>query len=118
MELDAPQTVDNPWAALATIITALLTVGWGVWQAQLTRRKDKEEKGATDLRGTIDYLLAENRDKSGRLERVEQIANNKYPAAVDHIVIVHRTFPAVRERVPIPRVLYDDIDLKELQGEP
>lgn len=116
MPLDAPQTVDNPWAALAAVVSALLTVGWGVWQAQLTRRKDKEEKEATDLRATIDYLLAENRDKSGRLERVERIANNKYPAAVDHIVTVHRTFPAVRERVPIPRVLYEDIDLKELQG--
>lgn len=116
MPLSTPQPIDNPWAALAAVVTAVLTVGWGAWQAQLTRRKDKEEKGAADLRATINYLLNENRDKSGRLERVERIANSKYPAAVDHIVIVHRTFPAVRERVPIPRVLYEDIDLKELQG--
>lgn len=110
MPLDAPQTIDNPWAALAAITSAILTVAWGVWQAQLTRRKDKEEKKAVDHKSTIDYLLQENRDKSARLERLEKITETKYPAAVDHIVIVHRTFPAVRERVPIPRVLHDDID--------
>ena len=114
MPLESPQTIDNPWAAFAFVVSAVLTVGWGVWQAQLTKRKNKEEKGATELRATIDYLLAENRDKSGRLERVERITNNKYPAAVDHIVTVHRTFPNVRDRVPIPRVLFEDIDVKEL----
>lgn len=116
MPLEAPQTIDNPWAALAAVASAILTIGWGVWQAQLTRRKDKEEKAAVDHRATIDYLLEENRSKSERLDRLERITETKYPAAVDHIVTVHRTFPAVRERVPIPRVLYDDIDLKELQG--
>lgn len=116
MPLSTPQPIDNPWAALAAVVTAVLTVWWGAWQAQLTRRKDKEEKNAAGHRSTIEYLLAENRDKSERLDRLERVTETKYPAAVDHIVIVHRTFPAVRERVPIPRVLYEDIDLKELQG--
>ena len=109
MSISAPAIVDNPWAALAAVVSSVLTIAWGVWQAHLSRRKGKEESEAADHKSTIDYLLNENRDKSQRLERLERITETKYPAAVDHIVTVHRTFPAVRERVPIPRVLRDDV---------
>lgn len=113
IELTGPQGVDNPWAFLAAIVTTGLTISYGIWSATLTRRKDQEERGAINHNKTLAFLLEANRDKSERLEALERITELKYPAALDHIVIVHRVFPTVRESIPIPRVLFEDIEEKK-----
>lgn len=116
MQLTPPEVVDNFWAFLGSVITVAGTLAWGIWNSRLARRKDKEEHGSGDSRATIAYLLAENADKTRRLDELEHVTVTKYPLALDHISVVHRRFPNVREQVPIPRMLQADIERRE-QGD-
>lgn len=115
---DAAQ-VDNVWAAVAVIGTAVVTIlgGWLMQRAKATADRNAEQaqpvlqeaQRAVQLAPEVQSLARMLTDLQSRFDAIEPIATTKYPIALEHIGLVHVRFPEVRDTVPIPGLLRDDL---------
>lgn len=121
--------ISNPWQAMVFIVC----MGFFVlaYLAMNRTRKGAEKKNdetqqvveqaakVPELWDTVDLLTQQARRMAAELERqgqkieaMEPIVNKRYPAAVEHIRVLHKARPELNETHPIPDVLREDLEVR------
>lgn len=112
--------VNNPWAFLAVLATVCIPALGGAATMILTRQQTKSDEDlkpelvkAAGLQPVVDGLLKQVTDLAERVETMEPIVFIKWPLLKSHVETVHRKFPNVRESVPIPEGVREDLRLED-----
>lgn len=112
--------VDNPWAALAVVVSVVVPAVFSWWTQRTKKTADEQSvdagKAVAELRPEVAALSqalaaesAARMEMREELDKVSGIALTKYPIALDHIGLVHYRFPEIGETLPIPKLLRDDM---------
>lgn len=111
--------VDNPWAAVAAVLTALITVvgGWFMRRtAEESAKRAEEAKPALDevkeaarLAPEVEALAAALNTLQRQIDEMQPIVKIKYPLAVNHIYMVNLRYPEVTAQIPVPDPVAEDL---------
>ncbi len=121
--------IDNPWQALVFVVcfgfAVLAYVAMNRTKKGAEKKVDETERvvkqaaEVPELWDTVDFLtkqaktMSEELARQGRkLEAMEPIVNERYPAAVNHIRVLHKARPELDELHPIPEVLREDLRVR------
>lgn len=112
-------TVDNPWAALAAVATALITVvgGWLMKRTANEAAKRAEEaqpaldemRKAARLAPEVQALAEALNTLQDQIDEMQPIVRVKYPMAVNHIYMINLHYPDVARRLPVPGPVAEDL---------
>lgn len=111
--------VDNPWAATAAVLTALITAAGG-WFMRHTAEKSAERaeeakpaldeiKEAASLAPEVEALAAALNTLQRQIDEMQPIVKIKYPLAVSHIYMVNLRYPEVAAQIPVPGPVAEDL---------
>lgn len=114
------QGVNNGWAALAYISSALIVAASGWVTLRLKRNADKSTETAApaleaaqqaaDLVPAVTALSAQVNELEAEVRSMTPVVKVKYPLALDHISTLHTAEPELTSRFPIPRTLREDME--------
>lgn len=114
------EDVSNGWQALAFVcsIAFVSLFSWAMMRVKRSADKDAEQaapvleevQAAADLRPAVAALSTQVAVLQREMAQMKQIADVKYPAALDHITALHCADPDLTARFPIPRILREDMD--------
>lgn len=114
------EDVSNGWQALAFVCSVVFVslFSWAMLRVKRSADKDAEQaapvleevQAAADLRPAVAALSTQVSLLQQKMERMTQIVDVKYPAALDHITALHCADPELTLRFPIPRILREDMD--------
>ena len=111
--------VDNPWAAIAAVLTAAITAAGG-WFMRRTAEKSAERaeeakpaldeiKEAARLAPEVEALAAALNTLQRQIDEMQPIVKIKYPLAVSHIYMVNLRYPEVAKQIPVPGPVAEDL---------
>lgn len=112
-------SVDNPWAAVAAIATALITAVGG-WLMRRTAERSAERsedarpaldemKKAARLAPEVAALSAALNSLQDQIDEMQPIVRVKYPMAVNHIYLINLRYPDVARNLPVPGPVAEDL---------
>ena len=111
--------IDNPWAAIAAVLTAAITAAGG-WFMRHTAEKSAERaeeakpaldeiKEAARLAPEVEALAAALNTLQRQIDEMQPIVKIKYPLAVSHIYMVNLRYPEVAAQIPVPGPVAEDL---------
>lgn len=120
--------VDNPWAMVAVIATALIPAvgGW-----LMRRTADESAKRAEEAKPALDEMrkaarlapevkaLAEALNElQDEIDAMAPVVKIKYPLAVNHIFMINLRYPDVARELPTPGPVAEDMpEMPERDGD-
>lgn len=114
------EDVNNGWQALAFVASVAFVslLSWGMMKVKRNADKESEQakpaleaaQRAADLGPAVRVLSTQFAELQQEVEELKKIKDVKYPAALQHISVLHTADPGLTVMYPIPPILREDMD--------
>ena len=114
------EDVSNGWQALAFVgsVAFVSLLSWGMMKVKRNADKESEQakpaleaaQRAVDLGPAVRVLSIQFAELQQEVEELKKIKDVKYPAALQHISVLHTADPGLTVMYPIPPILREDMD--------
>lgn len=114
------EDVSNGWQALAFVgsVAFVSLLSWGMMKVKRNADKESEQakpaleaaQRAVDLGPAVRVLSTQFAELQQEVEELKKIKDVKYPAALQHISVLHTADPGLTVMYPIPPILREDMD--------